>query len=154
LSFDPLLLAHLQYVTTSYKILIHSLIYIAENMDPVNILPPLFEVKLELNATELNYVPSFEPHVNGNFVSIFESIINDVMHMTTMIPRIFVENNQPHYLVSNLTHTAHLYTPTFRSLVHFDPYRIIDLLVNLFSRISKITLILFQPRMTSCIVLM
>ena len=54
-------------------------------MDPLNGLQPLFEVKLELNKSELNYVPSFEPNEDENFVSIIESIIHDIMHMTTLI---------------------------------------------------------------------
>jgi hypothetical protein len=68
-------------------------------MDPLNGFPPLFEVKLELNVTELNYIPSLEPKAKGSFFEIIDGIMNDVLHMTTLIPRVCTESDLPEYLV-------------------------------------------------------
>lgn len=68
-------------------------------MDPLNVYPPLFEAKLELHIPDVMFTPSLETNVEGNFVSLVESIIEDVIHMTTLIPRIYAESNQPDYSV-------------------------------------------------------
>lgn len=68
-------------------------------MDPLNNFPSLFETKLELNIPDINFIPSLDTKIEGNFISLMESIIDDVMHMTTLIPRIYAECNHPDYLV-------------------------------------------------------
>lgn len=68
-------------------------------MDPLNGFSPLFEVKFALSNFELNYIPSLESDIDGNFVNMIESIIKDVTHMATLIPRIHAESNLPDYLV-------------------------------------------------------
>lgn len=77
-----------------------SLIYIAENMDPLNSFPPLFEAKLELSSPDLIFIPSLESGVEGNFRELVEGIIEDVMFVTTLIKRIYSENDQQDYKVS------------------------------------------------------
>lgn len=75
------------------------MIYIAENMDPLNVFPPLFEAKLELHTPDIVFTPSLETNTEGNFVGLVQSIIEDVVHMTTLIPRIYAESNHPDYSV-------------------------------------------------------
>ncbi|XP_065217396.1 dynein beta chain, ciliary [Planococcus citri] len=74
-----------------------SLIYIAENMDPLNAFPPLFETKLELHIPDPVFTPSLETNVEGNFVGLVQSIIEDAVHMTTLIARIYSESDHPDY---------------------------------------------------------
>ncbi|KAK7573934.1 hypothetical protein V9T40_011125 [Parthenolecanium corni] len=74
-----------------------SLIYIAENMDPLNSFPPLFEAKLELNSPDLIFIPSLESGVEGNFRELINGIIEDVMFITTLILRIYSNNGQKDY---------------------------------------------------------
>lgn len=78
----------------------YSLIYIAENMDPLNSFPPLFEAKLELNSPDLIFIPSLESGVEGNFRELINGIIEDVMFITTLILRIYSNNGQKDYKVS------------------------------------------------------
>lgn len=87
------------FTVLTYFVYFCSLIYIAENMDPLNNFPPLFETKLELNLPHINFVPSLDTKVDGNIVSLIETIMNDVMHMTTLISRIYSEYNHPDYMV-------------------------------------------------------
>lgn len=71
-------------------------------MDPLNSFPPLFEAKLELNVTKLIFVPSIEKNIEGNFINLIESIIENIMHVTTLISKIYVENESYNYRVSTL----------------------------------------------------
>lgn len=68
-------------------------------MDPLNNFPPLFETKLELNIPHINFVPSLDTQIDGNIVTLIETIMNDVMYMTTLIPRVYSEYNHPDYMV-------------------------------------------------------
>ena len=61
-------------------------------MDPLNSYAPLFEAKFELDSLNLYFVPSIEPQINGNFISLIQEIIENVMNMTTLIPKIYNEN--------------------------------------------------------------
>ncbi len=68
-------------------------------MDPLNLFPPIFEAKLELNGMELNFEPSIEQNIEGNFVSLIQGIMDDITHVATLIPKIFVENGHQDYKV-------------------------------------------------------
>lgn len=68
-------------------------------MDPLNSYAPLFEAKFELDSLKLYFVPSIEPQIHGNFMSLIQEIIENVMNMTTLIPKIHSENGCQNYKV-------------------------------------------------------
>lgn len=57
-------------------------------MDPNNGLAPLFEAQLELREPELVFIPSLDPAAPGCFTSVVEGLINDIVKMASLIPRI------------------------------------------------------------------
>lgn len=57
-------------------------------MDPNNGLAPLFEAQLELREPELVFIPSLDPATPGCFTSVVEGLINDIVKMASLIPRI------------------------------------------------------------------
>lgn len=77
-------------------------------MDPLNAFPPLFETKLELHIPDPVFTPSLEINVDGNFVSLVQSIIEDAIYTTTLIPRIYSENNHPDYSVRGVRDAANI----------------------------------------------
>jgi dynein heavy chain len=62
--------------------------YLAEHMDPNNGLAPLFEAQLELREPDLVFTPSLDPAAPGCFTGVVEGLINDIVKMASLIPRI------------------------------------------------------------------
>jgi hypothetical protein len=57
-------------------------------MDPKNGFAPLFEAQLELREPDLVFVPPLDPAAPGSFTSVVEGLINDIVKMANLIPRI------------------------------------------------------------------
>ncbi|KAJ8682462.1 hypothetical protein QAD02_018254 [Eretmocerus hayati] len=65
-----------------------SLSYLAENMDPKGDNDPLVQAKLELREPDLYYEPSLEPDDPNGLEQLVGGILNDVMNMAALIPRL------------------------------------------------------------------
>lgn len=65
-----------------------SLNYLAENMEPANNYAPLLESRLELLDPDLLFTPSLNPDDPNGFNQILNNLINDIIKMTSLIPRI------------------------------------------------------------------
>lgn len=100
-----------------HKNLLHtvgvSIAYLADNMDPGNNFPALFESRLELEIPNLIFIPSLDPTdansfnhllinlVNGKGVETFlpslfdiNLPISDIIFMSSLIPRLHLEAEQ------------------------------------------------------------
>ncbi|XP_072155544.1 dynein beta chain, ciliary isoform X1 [Bemisia tabaci] len=75
-----------------------SLGYIAEQMDPSNQNCPLFEARLELVDPDIVFVPPLDPEYNDSFLSRVESLIDDIIQMAALIPRLAKHLGQENYL--------------------------------------------------------
>ncbi|GLH12094.1 Dynein beta chain ciliary [Gryllus bimaculatus] len=67
---------------------VHFLSYISENMDPANNYAPLFEAQLELQEPDLVFIPSLNPEDDDSFSKLIDSIIQDILKMASLVPRI------------------------------------------------------------------
>ncbi|XP_058791425.1 dynein beta chain, ciliary [Phymastichus coffea] len=84
------------YVTYVDKIVIESLrkavgcslSYLLENMDTSCQNEPLLEARLELREPDLFYVPSLEPDDPDGLDQLIANLLNDIIHMATLIPRL------------------------------------------------------------------
>ncbi|KAF4519850.1 hypothetical protein B566_EDAN005192, partial [Ephemera danica] len=81
-----------------------SLAYIADNMDPHNVPPPLFEARLELQEPNLIFVPPLddtstsEPDSPRGYPVIVRGLIEQIVRMATLIPRVASQNKDTlHY---------------------------------------------------------
>jgi dynein heavy chain, axonemal len=79
---------------------IFSLCYIAENMIPGVSNAPLFEACLELHEPDLVFTPSLDSNTEGNFCSIIQKIIEEIIELSKLMPRICDKNNDRDYFVS------------------------------------------------------
>jgi dynein heavy chain len=70
-------------------------------MDSNNGLAPLFEAQLELHEPDLLFVPPLDPDAPGSFASVVEGLINDIVKMASLIPRIAVHHGNTSYEVLN-----------------------------------------------------
>lgn len=97
------------YISLGNLIVIYSLAYIADNMDPYSSPPPLFEARLELQEPNLIFVPplddtsnSSDPNCPRGYPVIVKNLIDQVVKMATLIPRISSQGKDaPHYEVRN-----------------------------------------------------
>lgn len=75
-----------------HKNLLHtvgvSIAYLADNMDPANSYPPLFQSSLELQIPNLVFVPSLDPKNENSFSRLLHKLVNDIIHMSSLIPRL------------------------------------------------------------------
>ena len=55
-----------------------SIAYIAENMDPENNCPPLFESRLELEIPRMIFIPSLNPNDNNCFSILLHNLVNGI----------------------------------------------------------------------------
>lgn len=62
--------------------------YLSENMDPAGQHEPLLEAKLELREPDLYYEPSLDPDDPEGLEQLIIGILNDIMNMVTLIPRL------------------------------------------------------------------
>lgn len=62
--------------------------YLSENMEPSNNYSPLFESQLELLDPDLVFVPSLDPNDPKGFNNLLASLITDISHMSSLIPRL------------------------------------------------------------------
>lgn len=61
---------------------------------------PLFEACLELHEPDLVFTPSLDSSVDGNFCSIIDGIIEEIIELSKLMPRICDKNNAHDYYVS------------------------------------------------------
>ena len=81
------------------NVLLRSLEYIAENMDPTLNLPPLFEVALMLEEPSLVFVPVLDANRPDGFPGLVKTLINDIVHMAGLIKRVAACECQTTYQV-------------------------------------------------------
>lgn len=62
--------------------------YICEHMDPKNKLAPLFEAQLELLEPDMVFAPSLDPNNEKGFMALIQSLINDIVKMSSLVDRI------------------------------------------------------------------
>lgn len=70
-------------------------------MDPANQFAPLFEAQLELREPDLVFVPPLDSESPKNFSSLVQGLINDILKMANLIPRIATHYDYPDYQVWN-----------------------------------------------------
>lgn len=61
---------------------------------------PLFEACLELHEPDLVFTPSLDSTVEGNFRSIIQGIIEEIIELSKLMPRISDKNGANDYFVS------------------------------------------------------
>lgn len=61
----------------------------------------LFEAKLELQAPEMNFIPSLDSGVPDGFYDLIDSLLGDIYKQACMIQRLAAHSGQDHYQVSN-----------------------------------------------------
>ena len=71
-----------------------SIAYLAENMDPNNNNPALFESRLELNVPNLIFVPSLDSDDKNSFNRMLICLVDDILHMSLLIPRLLKESTE------------------------------------------------------------
>lgn len=75
-----------------------SIAYLAENMDPNNNNPALFESRLELNVPTLVFVPSLDSDDENSFNRLLICLVDDILHMSMLIPRLLQETTEEEIL--------------------------------------------------------
>uniref|UniRef100_A0A3Q1K2D2 Dynein axonemal heavy chain 11 n=1 Tax=Anabas testudineus TaxID=64144 RepID=A0A3Q1K2D2_ANATE len=65
-----------------------SLQYLMDNTDTAQHIPPLFEVQLLFNNSEMTFAPSLDFSHSGNFYDIVDKMVSDIMNMASFIPRV------------------------------------------------------------------
>lgn len=60
---------------------------------------PLFETRLDLQASALVFSPSLELEDSDSLFEVVESLINDVFKMSSLVPRVAQHSPSPHYQV-------------------------------------------------------
>jgi len=61
---------------------------------------PLFEACLELHEPDLVFIPSLDSNTEGNFCSIIQGIIEEIIELSKLMPRICDKKNASDYFVS------------------------------------------------------
>lgn len=61
---------------------------------------PLFEACLELHEPDLVFTPSLDSTVEGNFCSIIQGIIEEIIELSKLMPRICDKKGANDYFVS------------------------------------------------------
>lgn len=93
-----------EYVASIDKVVYHSLLmtvgislsYLTEHMDPVNNMAPLFESRLELLQPDLVFAPSLDPDDPHGFNHLLSGLIQDILQMSSLIPRIKIDFTDPY----------------------------------------------------------
>lgn len=98
----------------------NSLGYLAEHMDPANQFAPLFEAQLELREPDLVFVPPLDSESPKNFSSLVQGLINDIMKMAHLIPRIATHYDYPDYQVQSFKLQYH-----YREIFFLVGYRFV-----------------------------
>lgn len=72
-----------------HKNLLHtvgvSIAYLADNMDPANNFPALFESRLELEIPNLIFIPSLDPHDENSFNHLLINLVNGKLKIIKII---------------------------------------------------------------------
>jgi dynein heavy chain len=68
-------------------------------MDSSNGFAPLFKAQLELHEPDLVFVPSLDLNAPDCFASMVEGLINDIIKMASLIPRIALRHEAANYEV-------------------------------------------------------
>jgi hypothetical protein len=68
-------------------------------MDPKNGFAPLFEAQLELCEPDLVFVPPLDPAAPESFTSVVEGLLNDIVKMGSLIPRVALCHGTTNYEV-------------------------------------------------------
>jgi len=68
-------------------------------MDQSNGFAPLFQAQLELHEPYLVFVPSLDSNAPDCFASMVEGLINDIIKMASLIPRIALHHETANYEV-------------------------------------------------------
>lgn len=84
-----------------YLFEIYSLCYIVENMVSGVSNSPLFEACLELQEPDLVFMPSLDTAVEGNFCSIIQGIIEEIIELSNLMSRISNTKKTQDYSVSS-----------------------------------------------------
>lgn len=95
------------YVASIDKVVYYSLImtvgislsYLTEHMDPANNMAPLFESRLELLQPNLVFAPSLDPDDPHGFNHLLSGLIQDIIKMSSLIPRIKIDHTDPYQAI-------------------------------------------------------
>lgn len=95
------------YVASIDKVVYHSLLmtvgislsYLTEHMDPTNHMAPLFESRLELLQPNLVFAPSLDPDDPHGFNHLLYGLIQDILKMSSLIPRIKIDHTDPYQAI-------------------------------------------------------
>lgn len=60
-------------------------------MNPTNKLAPLFQAQLELLEPDMVFAPSLDPSHEKGFTALIQSLIDDILKMSTLTQRIHVK---------------------------------------------------------------
>ena len=61
-------------------------------------MPPLLEVKLELQSPDMIFEPSLDQNISGGFLSLIENLLDDMFHFASLVPRIATHKGMDDYL--------------------------------------------------------
>lgn len=95
------------YVASIDKVVYYSLLmtvgislsYLTEHMDPANNMAPLFESRLELLQPNLVFAPSLDPDDPHGFNHLLSGLIQDIIKMSSLIPRIKIDHTDPYQAI-------------------------------------------------------
>ncbi len=60
-------------------------------------MPPLLEAKLELQVPEMVFQPSLDQGAANTFYTLVESLLEDIFHVASLVPRVAHHQALPHY---------------------------------------------------------
>lgn len=76
-----------------------SLQYFLQNLDKDKVdLPPLMEIKLELQAPEVIFCPSLESEASNGFCHLVEELLEDMFYVSSLVPRVAAHKCADNYL--------------------------------------------------------
>ena len=75
-----------------------SLSYLLDETDAKNSPLPLFDLKMALFEPEIIFKPSIDQTIVGNFYDLINEIIEKILWMATLIPRVAINKKYPSYL--------------------------------------------------------
>ena len=83
----------LQMIATSFS-------YLLDETDPKKYSLPLFDLQMALFEPDIIFKPSIDPSIVGNFYDLIKGIVEKILRMTTLIPRVAINERFPSYLGS------------------------------------------------------